>query len=384
MRICLISTEIFAWGKHGGFGRATRTIGRELAKRGHDVLAVVPRRGAQRPVEELDGITVLGFSPHNPLSATACLRRADAQIYHSCEPSFPSWLAMRAMPDRRHMVTFRDPRDWRDWRMELALPSLSRLQVAHNFLFEHNFLTNRCIRRMDAVFTIAKYLVPKVRRMYGLDHDPVFLPTPVALPARVVKAERPTVCYVARLDRRKRPRLFLDLARQFPDVRFIAMGKSRDKAWDAQLRRDYGCIPNLSLLGFVDQFGGEAHAAVLNESWIMVNTATREALPNAFLEAAAHRCAILSFVDPDGFASRFGYAARDDEFAKGLRFLLADDRWRERGQRGHAYVADLFDLERAMDRHEAIYRRLLNAERGTPFAFDGEAALDAPLGSRPS
>src|SRR5690606_27640366 len=26
MRICLISVEIFAWGKYGGFGRATRTI----------------------------------------------------------------------------------------------------------------------------------------------------------------------------------------------------------------------------------------------------------------------------------------------------------------------------------------------------------------------
>jgi hypothetical protein len=39
-----ISTEIFAWGKHGGFGRATRLIGFELAKRGLDVLAVVPRQ----------------------------------------------------------------------------------------------------------------------------------------------------------------------------------------------------------------------------------------------------------------------------------------------------------------------------------------------------
>ena len=34
MRICLIAVELFAWGKYGGFGRATRTIGRELVKRG--------------------------------------------------------------------------------------------------------------------------------------------------------------------------------------------------------------------------------------------------------------------------------------------------------------------------------------------------------------
>jgi len=33
MRVCFICVEIFAWGKYGGFGRATRTFGRELAKK---------------------------------------------------------------------------------------------------------------------------------------------------------------------------------------------------------------------------------------------------------------------------------------------------------------------------------------------------------------
>ena len=70
MRICLISVEIFAWGKFGGFGRATRLIGRELAKRGHEVLAIVPRRQDQGQVEILDGITVLGFSPWQPFAAS--------------------------------------------------------------------------------------------------------------------------------------------------------------------------------------------------------------------------------------------------------------------------------------------------------------------------
>lgn len=366
MRICLIATEIFAWGKHGGFGRATRTIGRELVKRGHQVFAVVPRRGEQKRVEQLDGMTVLGFSPVNPLSAASCLREADAEIYHSCEPSFPTWLAKRVMPERKHMVTFRDPRDLHDWWMEFELPSLNRAQVVHNFLFEHNFLTNRCIRRMDGVYTIAKYLVPKVKAMYRLPFDPVFLPTPVAMPAVIEKASEPTVCYVARLDRRKRPRLFLDLARQFPEVRFIAMGKSRNAAWEAELLRDYGNLPNLEMVGFVDQFGGRTHSSILSSSWIMINTATREALPNAFLEAAAHKCAILSHVDPDDFASNFGYAASRDDFAEGLRYLLEDDRWRARGERGHDYVARVFEMDRAMDQHVAVYRQLLDGPRRKP------------------
>jgi glycosyltransferase involved in cell wall biosynthesis len=358
MRICLISVEIFAWGKYGGFGRATRTIGRELARRGIQVSAVVPRRPGQSAVEDLDGIEVLGFPPHAPWTATELLRRADADIYHSCEPSLATYLAKRALPDRKHMVTFRDPRDLRDWRLEFERPSLSRLQVAHNFFYENNRWVRRCIRDMDAVYTIARYLVPKVKSMYRLERDPVFLPTPVHVPELPIKAGTPTVCYLARLDRRKRPELFLQLPARFPDVEFIVMGRSRDPGWERDLRTRYGGQPNLRWAGFVDQFGTDQHSLTLARSWVMVNTATREALPNAFLEAAAHGCAILSHVDPDRFASHFGYHAANHDFSDGLRFLLDSDRWRPRGERGHAYVRETFDTDIAMDLHLEAYEKL--------------------------
>src|SRR4029079_11879393 len=87
-------------------------------------------------------------------------------------------------------------------------------------------------------------------------------------------------------------------------------------------------LPNLEMPGHVDQFASGAVASALNESWILVNTAVREGLPNAFLEAAAHGCAILSAVDPDGFASRFGVKVEADNFAAGLETLLQGDRWR--------------------------------------------------------
>jgi hypothetical protein len=168
---------------------------------------------------------------------------------------------------------------------------------------------------------------------------------------------------VARLDRRKRPTLYFDLARRFPHVRFIAMGKARDPQWGAYLQKTYGDVPNLEMIGLVDQFSSERHSQILSESWVMVNTATREALPNAFLEAAAHQCAILSGVDPDGFASRFGHHARDEDFAKGLAALLDGDAWRARGLQGYEYVRDTFELNHAVDLHEEVYRQLPPAPR---------------------
>jgi glycosyltransferase involved in cell wall biosynthesis len=365
MRICLISTEIFAWGKHGGFGRATRLIGSELAKRGVEVFAVVPRRPGQGPIERLDGIIVLSFQPHLPWQMLRLFRDVDADIYHSCEVSLGTALAQRAMPMRWHMITFRDPRDLQDWALELARPSLNRAQVLGNYVFESSPLLRGAVRRADALYTIAHWLVPKVQRMYRPKAQPRFLPTPVAIPEDGAKAGRPTVCYLARLDRRKRPELFFELAHRFPDIRFVALGKSRDQGYERRLRQAYGGLPNVEMLGLVDQFSSGLHGRLLAESWVMVNTATREAMPNAFLEATAHGCAILSAVDPDGFASRFGYCAARDDFAAGLAWLLEGDRWRERGQLARRHVSEVFATDRAMDQHLAAYRGLLADGRPT-------------------
>ena len=304
-------------------------------------------------------MTVFGFSPLFPGSAKKWLKLADAEIYHSCEPSLTTYLAFKAMPDRKHMVTFRDPRDFSDWKMEYDLPSLSKLQVLHNYLYENNRFVRKTIPKMHAVYTIGKYLIPKVRSMYGLSIDPQFLPTPVEIPPDVKKADVPTVCYAARLDRRKRPELFLDLARKFPEVRFIAMGKSRDLKWDRHLREKYAGIPNLEMTGFVDQFGSKMHSGILEKSWIMVNTATREALPNAFLEAAAHRCAILSTVNPDNFSSEFGYYAKDGDLESGLKDLLDRQTWKQKGERAFRYILEAFELTKAIDRHVREYNRVL-------------------------
>ena len=366
MKVCLISVEIFAWGKYGGFGRATRTIGKELAARGHEVLAVVPRREGQGPVESLDGMTVLSFPQKSWFESTELLKRADAQIYHSCEPSLGTWLAQRALPDRVHVVTCRDPRDWEDWKTEFILPSRSRLRVVANYLYENSPLVRRGVQRADVVYTAAKCLIPKAQSMYRLARPPVFLPTPIPIPAEVRKAERPTVCFVGRLDRRKRPELFLDLARQFPGVRFICVGASNDREWDAQLHARYGGQPNLELRGFVDQFEGDELSRILGESWIIINTSAREGLPNSMLEAAAHRCAVLSSVNPDDFAVEFGQHVQDDDFAGGLHRLLENDAWRERGLAAWRYVAATFATEPAIEGHLAAYAGLLRQRTALP------------------
>jgi glycosyltransferase involved in cell wall biosynthesis len=360
MKVCLVCVEIFAWGKYGGFGRSARMLGRELVKRGVDVSAVVPRRPGQGPVEQLDGMTVLSFPMSRPWEARELFRRCDADIYHSQHPSYSTSMALDALPDRKHLITFRDPKTFRDWVIELQNPSLSYLRSFLSYAYE-TYRVAGAVRQADGVYACAHEVGTKVRRAFGLPADPGFLPSPIVIPGDApAKSPKPTVCFVARWDRRKRPELFLELARHRPDVRFVAVGKSQDSAWDAELRRRFAGLPNLEMPGFVDQFSGTALAELLGKSWILVNTAEREGLPTSFLEAFAHGCAILSRVNPDNLVERFGEVVPDDRFADGLERLLAGDAWRAKGEGGRRYVSEHYELGRVVDRHLAIYEAALN------------------------
>ena len=363
MRVCLLCVEIFAWGKFGGFGRSTRVVGRELAKRGIEVTAVVPRRQDQKPVEDLDGIRVLSFPWHETLSMSKLIRECDADIYHSQHPSLATYFAMRAMPDRRHVVTFRDPKEFEDWRMELFNPSLSKSQVLLNWAYEDSPFVRSAVRRLDGAYACAPSVNEKLRRKYGFPKDLELLATPVDLNLDVVKSPTPIVSFLGRWDRRKRPQLFFELAKEFPNVTFQAVGKSRDPVWEAELRQRYGNIPNLKMLGFVDQFESEKLKNILSQSWILVNTSVREGLPTSFLEALANKCALLSSVNPGGATATYGYFVENDDFKTGLQALLDNDAWRAKGEAGWKYVRETFEIEAVLGRHMRVYEDLMKKGR---------------------
>lgn len=358
-RICLISVEIFAYGKYGGFGKATRTIGSELAKRGYEVFAVVPRRQDQPEEENLDGITVLSYLPADALSSGSLYKKINADIYHSCEPSLGTWIAQKNVPSARHIATIRDPRDAQDWYLEWRYPSQSKWQVVKNYLYETNFLVRQAVRHNDGVFSPAHFMLPKIKKIYKLKQNPVFLPTPVNIPADIEKSPAPMVLMMSRIDPRKRPELFLALAEKFPDVDFHIAGKSRVPQYETDLRTRWD-RDNIFFHGFVDQFRGSLHHQLMGKSWIIINPAIREGLPNSYLEAAAHQTSILSYVNPDDFASRFGFHAATDNFEEGLTTLLKDDHWKTQALKGYTYVKDTFALETAIDQHEAVYNKIFS------------------------
>jgi glycosyltransferase involved in cell wall biosynthesis len=234
-----------------------------------------------------------------------------------------------------------------------------------NWWYEDGPLVHRAISNADALFTTARSLNTKLQRKYGFESPLAVLPTPIALPSgETSKAPTPTVCYVGRLDPRKRPQLFCALAESFPDVRFILIGRSNNPKWDRELRETYGSLPNLEFVGFIDQFRSEELWGWLSKSWIYVNTSTREGVPTAMLEALAHGCAVLSCLNPDDIARRFGTHVVDDDFCGGLSALLNNQSWRHLGEAGRQFVHHEFALSRSIDKHIAMYRGLVRGTGG--------------------
>ena len=352
-RVCYVATEFFAWGRWGGIGKATRDIASGVAERGFEVHAVVPRGRGQKRVEELDGVTVHCHPLVEYPFSGRLYREIDADIYHSEDPSWGTLLAMNSVEGSVHVVTAQNPRTGADWRrVQRFYPARRRL---YNWLVQPG--VEASVRRADAVFCQARFVTRKTRELYGLESDPGFLPNPVEKPkGEPRKSTAPTVCFLGRLDGEKSPETFFSLAESFPDVRFVAVGRAHDPARDRRLRERYGGASNLELPGFLT---GEDKARALEESWVLVNTSVHECLPVSFLEAAAHRCAILSPHDPDGFATRFGYHAAAGNYVDGLRWLLDGERWKERGERGFRYVSEVHEKKRVIERHVEVYEGLM-------------------------
>jgi glycosyltransferase involved in cell wall biosynthesis len=224
---------------------------------------------------------------------------------------------------------------------------------------EIRFLAKTC-SKMDTMYSQARFLVPKVKDLYRLVEDPEFLPNPVPVPETVHdKAENPTVCFLARWDPQKRVELFFKLAKEHPEIEFIAMGKSHNTEKDRKLRARYGGLPNLTLTGFVSE---EEKGRILSKSWALVNTSIREALPVSFLEALAHKTPIISGEDPDHLTSNYGFHVKEEDYGGGLEWLLESEEWRKKGENGRKHVSEVYEMDHVVDLHIEKYEKVMGDE----------------------
>jgi glycosyltransferase involved in cell wall biosynthesis len=143
----------------------------------------------------------------------------------------------------------------------------------------------------------------------------------------------------------KRPELFVELARRFPEREFVIVGGSTTTEVEhaAAVEKEARTVPNLRLTGWLP------NSDVIREiakALVVVNTSVVEGFPNVYLEAWNHGIPVVSFNDVDGLLAneKLGALCTDlDDMEKKLRALIEDpDAMRAASTRAKRVVNERF------------------------------------------
>lgn len=375
MKVCFITSEIFAGRRRGGFGKLVHVVGQELLKRGFDVSVICWRDPSEKTPKELNGMEILSY-PYDFTTSSSIkhlvdytkviplIKKADSDVYLSIDCMVETYLAQRIMPDRKHVIWVQDPFPYEKQDYDVLRGVDPYYGDRFNFFrfWTTVNLYKYAYKNANLILTQARYFKFKLSRLFKVRHERIiYLPNPVEyIPPRgkIDKAETPTICFLGRLDPVKRYWLFFELARHFPMFKFIVIGRpTLDVYWKIyeHYKKEYQSLNNLELLGFID---GEKKFDILSKCWILTLTSIREALPLAFIEGLAHQCALLSSVNPDGIVSAFGFWAKNDNFVEGLFSLIDNHNWRLKGELGYNYVCKNHQLSNIVERLSSLLEML--------------------------
>jgi glycosyltransferase involved in cell wall biosynthesis len=374
LRVGIVCAEFLQPGvtRIGGFGWAAARAGEVLRGAGDVPFFVCPDIEALRAIPPHFGGIPMIAKRDGAIAFARELRGAKLDVVLSIDyrPSYDS--VFRLLPRTPMVVWVRDPRPPEDiaFAASIRIPGQpGQVPQGLNGIDCTPLRTvarwSRRLRRPVAFASPAPdALTPKAPGTYGFDPGRLaLLPNPIDVAREPgPKSPTPRVAFLARLDPYKRPWLFAELARSFPDVEFVMMGQSHFSgpgSWTPE-----GPPRNLRLMG---SLSGEAKLQELDSAWVLVSTAVHEALAVSFQEALASRTPLLSCVDTERIASRFGiYVGRfpGDGVAAlpslraGLERLLGDEALRRRlGDEGREWICG----RHTPDRFVAAFRALAGA-----------------------
>jgi len=217
----------------------------------------------------------------------------------------------------------------------------------------------RGLRSSDAIVVRNSHQRSELLSLHG--KESTVIPSGFEMPAVAPSVEKEHVLWVASSQRLKQPWLFLDLAREFPEERFVMIMPKNDPALFAEIAEQARALPNLE---FSDGVPFEEIQAFFDRAKVFVNTSTVEGFPNTFVQAAIGSTPVLSLnVDPDDVLADngFGRCAGGDtaRLSADLRSLLADEQKRERmGAAGFDYARRTHDLRAVVDQWVSLLERV--------------------------
>jgi len=356
IRLGIIANELFdpSIGRMGGFGWAVKhaaTCFRSDPSLRVDPILLMGERlkpGVQRP-DSVHGCPVVWLED-SPLAWARVVRAAAVDLFLSIDYR-ANYRAFYALCPRTPILLWvRDPRETSDNALirQLRIPgdpaTPQGIEEHPTHTLAPLIYLCRLLGRGFRMAVTTPSLASKIADTYGIPGDRAgVLPNPIELCARpLVKADRPVIVYLARLDPCKRPWLMEELARRIPEAEFVVMGGNHFKGPGSWQPAE--ATANIRYLGHI----GAAKQAELERGWVLLNTSIHEGLAVSYLEGFAHEMPLVSCVDTEGLATRFGRAidrhpgdglAALPAFERALRELIDDAELRTcLGRQGREWV----------------------------------------------
>lgn len=378
MKVIILTIEEFAFNKYGGFGFVAQKVTQLLKQNGYLVTIVdtliSPNKRDLR--FEKDGISI-HFLRKKPgvfeklfsvVRLAILLKKIKPQILLCVSEQVMEYcyFAKRTWPKMKIILWFQDLRQDKHWKEIFQMQEEKKAMTGGDEkafwrkLRVKRFLRKISIKSIDEFISQANFLKKRAREIYKIPESSIkTIANPIEVPPEneIKKSKSPLILFLARLDPIKRPVIFFELAKKFPQLSFVVLGKTHFPEIMNPIIERYKTLPNLYFLGFDE---GQKKREVLSKAWILVNTSIYESLPVSFLEALANKMAILSCHNPDNIAERFGCFIEDIEeknnigkivskFAEGLEYLLKENKWQVFGEKGYRFVKSFASQEKVLN-----------------------------------
>jgi len=158
----------------------------------------------------------------------------------------------------------------------------------------------------------------------------------------------------------KRPQVFVDLAKKFPEQNFVMIMTKSGVNIDLwySIKKQIEKLENIELIEKVPFKEIKKYFA---QAKVFINTSRAEGFPNTFLQAINGKTPILSLrVDPDNFivTNKCGLECADDiqKLEDNLKKLLKDKVLRETmGANGQEYIKENHNLEKNIEKWKEVF-----------------------------
>lgn len=177
------------------------------------------------------------------------------------------------------------------------------------------------------------------------------------------KDNPPIVLWASTIRAIKQPELFLDLAKELPDVKFLMIGgeELNNASLYNAIKEESSSIPNLNFPGFVPFHEVENY---FQRASVFVNTSIYEGFPNTFIQAWMNYTPTVTLnADPDGLIreKRMGFHSQVfDQMVKDVALLIEDKQLREEmGTNGREYVEKNHNISDIAGQYIDVFNRIM-------------------------